>query len=194
MTSILNSNGNTNMDFLFSEPLLDAALAQINTLPQFRALQENFKVAAATGKTIPDTIQAKLSEKQRRLHETLVSDATHHYLSQSGLDDLVAAKAKWEDVHFMAEAHGVGSSIPMVSYTGLSQEALETGMNSFFEYIATHKVSTTLDPELRQEVCEAVLRAYTSLHETATGEFGGYEPFQSMLEHTPEQVKEVIMK
>ena len=57
----------------------------------------------------------------------------------SGFLDLLVAKRKWDDVHFMAEAHGVGSSIPMVSYTGLSQKELEDGMNQFYTYLASNK-------------------------------------------------------
>lgn len=182
-----------NMNFLFSEPLLTAALAQISTLAQFQALQENFRVAEESGKDIPDAIRAKLSEKRKSLYGSIIEESSSDYLTKSGLGSLVSAKSKWDDVHFMAEAHGVGSSIPMVSYTGLEQAELETGMNAFYEYIASTKVPTGDDDELRQEVCAHIVQSYNDLHESATGEFGGYEPFQTMIEHTPEKVKEVIM-
>ena len=190
-TATLSSSSN-NMDFLFSEPLLAAALAQIKSLDQFQALQENFRVAEANGREVPEAIRAKLSDKRQALYGQLVEESTRDYLQKSGLGALVAAKAKWDDVHFMAEAHGVGSSIPMVSYTGLSQAELEAGMNAFYAYIAATKVEMD-DSDVRNDVCQHVVKAYQELHEAVVGEFGGYEPFQSMVDHTPEQVKEVIM-
>ena len=68
-----------NLDFLFSAPLLDAALAQIKTLDQLKALQNTYKVAQKQHpdkEVIPDTIQTKLQHKERSLHETLVKDTT----------------------------------------------------------------------------------------------------------------------
>ena len=195
-TSPSNNASPPNLDFLFSEPLLDAALAQIKTFDQFRALQNNFEIAQnQQGKVISDTIQAKLQTKERSLQETLVKDATQDFLQQSGLKNLVDAKAKWDDVHFMAEAHGVGSSIPMVSYTGLSQSEFEQGLGLFYKYLdknIKNNNQTDNDPELQKQVGQQVLQAYRSLYETATGEFGGYEPFDSMVEHTPEHVESLI--
>ena len=96
----------------------------------------------------------------------------------------------------MAEAHGVGSSIPMVSYTGLSQEDLETSMTSFYEYLAKqHKLDNDHDDlsdqnnqELHKQAARRVYDAYQDFYECATGEFGGYNPFPGMVEHPPEQV------
>jgi hypothetical protein len=93
----------------------------------------------------------------------------------------------------MAEAHGVGSSIPMVSYTGLSQQELEDGMNKFYAYLQTNKINVE-DKELHEHVAHSVSDAYKELHRVATGEFGGYEPFESMLEHTPEAVNKILLE
>lgn len=182
-----------NMDWLFSAPLLDAALAQIHSLPQFQALQETMKVAEDSGKEIPAAIRAKLAEKERALGVELLDHETKAYLDASGLGSLVTAKEKWDDVHFMAEAHGVGSSIPMVSYTGLSQEDMEKGMNAFYKYIEATPLRLN-DPDLQDKVAHNIANAYKELHECTTGEFGGYDPFQSMLDHSPEAVKEIVLK
>ncbi|CAB9512873.1 Component of oligomeric Golgi complex 6 [Seminavis robusta] len=179
------------MDWLLSEPLLDAALAQISTLEQFASLESNFKVAEESGKDIPDSVRVKLGDKKQKLWVQLVQNETQSYMDKSGLGALVTAKQKWDDVHFMAEAHGVGSSIPMVSYTGLSQKELEDGMNLFYAYLASNKLSLT-NPELQKQVAHAIAEAYKEVHETATGEFGGYDPFQSMVDHTPEKVRQIV--
>jgi hypothetical protein len=92
----------------------------------------------------------------------------------------------------MAEAHGVGSSIPMVSYTGLSQQELEDGMNQFFSYIQSNKINAD-DKEVHDDVAHAISKAYKELHQVATGEFGGYEPFQTVVEHTPETVSKILL-
>ena len=44
------------------------------------------------------------------------------------------------------------------------------------------------DEELRTKVIQKIVELYRNLYETATGEFGGYEPFDSMIDHPPEQV------
>jgi hypothetical protein len=85
------------MDWLLSEPLLDAALAQISSLNQFAALESNFKVAEESGKDIPDAIRAKLSDKRKQLWQKLVEQETQSYLDKSGLGPLVGAKRKWDD-------------------------------------------------------------------------------------------------
>jgi len=185
-------DGGVTMDFLFSEPLLDAALAQIKSMDQFEKLEENFRVAEESGKTVPHEIKAKLSDKRKKLHGNLVHEKADAYLEESGLGKLVEAKKKWVDVHFMAEAHGVGSSIPMVSYSGLSQEDLQTGMNAFYAYLAQHKEDVE-DAQLKEDVCKTIFKAYKDLYDGATGEFGGYVPFESMVEHPPEKVKEIVM-
>jgi hypothetical protein len=91
----------------------------------------------------------------------------------------------------MAEAHGVGSSIPMVSYTGLSQQEMEDGMNLFFAYLQTNKLQ--VEEQLHEHVAHAISEAYKELHQVVTGEFGGYEPFQTMVEHTPESVNKILL-
>lgn len=87
----------------------------------------------------------------------------------------------------MAEAHGVGSSIPMVGYTGLSQEEMEQGMTAFYEYLQTNPLKLD-DATLQDQVAQRISDSYKELYECATGEFGGYNPFQSMLDHSPEAV------
>ena len=186
-------SGMANMDWLLSEPLLDAALAQIKTSHQFRALQSTMTVAENSGKVIPDSIKKKLAAKEKILAEDLLVETTRQYLDASGLGALVTAKHKWDDVHFMAEAHGVGSSIPMVSYTGLSQEEMENGMNQFYKYIETTPLNLE-DKELQDKVAHKIAEAYQELHSCATGEFGGYEPFESMVSNTPEVIKELVLK
>jgi hypothetical protein len=93
----------------------------------------------------------------------------------------------------MAEAHGVGSSIPMVSYTGLSQQEVEDGMNKFYAYLNVAKINIE-DKELHEHVAHSVSEAYTELHGVVTGEFGGYEPFEAMVEHTPVQVTKILLE
>lgn len=93
----------------------------------------------------------------------------------------------------MAEAHGVGSSIPMVNYTGLSQEDMETHMKSFYDYLQNHKMehldtAAPSDQKLKKETIQRINQCYQELYETATGEFGGYNPFEEMLDHTPDRV------
>jgi hypothetical protein len=85
------------MDWLLSEPLLDAALAQISSLKQFAALESNFQVAEESGKEIPDVIRAKLSDKRKQLWQKLIEQETQSYLDKSGLGSLVSAKQKWDD-------------------------------------------------------------------------------------------------
>ena len=194
MTTTGTASHAPNMEWLLSEPLLDAALAQIKSLDQFHALQDSFVVAEESGQKIPNSIRAKLAGKQKQLHDNLVKKASDNYLKESGLLPLLAAKLKWVDVHFMAEAHGVGSAIPMVSYTGLSQEEMEAGMNAFYKHLEVAKLDLGGDLALQKEVVNYILDSYKDLYETATGEFGGYEPFQSMVDHTPARVQELVQK
>ena len=83
------------MEWLLSEPLLDAALAQTKSVEQFSALKESFKVAEASGQEIPDSIRAKLANKQKELHADHVKAESQKYLQESGLWALVEAKRKW---------------------------------------------------------------------------------------------------
>lgn len=87
-----------NMEWLLSEPLLDAALAQIKSLDQFHALQDSFAVAQEGGQTISASIKSKLATKAKQLHDSLVKGAAQTYLQESGLGALVDAKRKWDDV------------------------------------------------------------------------------------------------
>lgn len=189
-----NQASTPNMEWLLSAPLLEAALAQIKSLDQFQALMDSFSVAEKNGQVIPGHIKAKLGGKQKQLHETLVKTSADKYFEESGLLPLLVARNKWEDVHFMAEAHGVGSSIPMVTYTGLSQEEMETGMNAFYKHLQSAKLDLGGDQALQKEVANIIMASYKDLHETATGEFGGYMPFQTMVEHTPAKVEELVQK
>jgi hypothetical protein len=186
-TTTTSAAATTTMDWLWSEPLLDAALAQTKSLEQFAAVQDSFRAAEEKGQEIPDTVREKLMDKEKQLWSQLVDDQINDYLSQSGLGALVSAKRSWDDVHFMAEAHGVGSSIPMVSYTGLSQEEIEAGMESFYAYMASHKLQLE-HPTLQQQVATQLFETYKELYECITGEFGGYDPFDSMLQHSPDVV------
>jgi hypothetical protein len=96
-TSTVATPTTLSMDWLLSEPLLDAALAQISSMKQFAALESNFQVAEESGKQIPDTIRAKLADKRKQLWKKLIEQEAQSYLDKSGLGPLVGAKRKWDD-------------------------------------------------------------------------------------------------
>lgn len=84
-----------NLDWLLSEPLLNAALREIKTLTGLDALEENFRVAEEAGKNIPESFRAKLEAKRKDIWESMVDREMNDYLSKSGLGHLVYAKRKW---------------------------------------------------------------------------------------------------
>ena len=172
------------LEFL-TETLLEAAMSSCKTLDDAVSLKSCLVMAKKAGLTSALQLEARISEKEHTMIDSLVQEKSAQVLEVCGLGSMASA---WKN---MLPVEGM----TMASQSGLTPEDVELGMKEFYSSLYAPPLPTfehIKDPVLRRaarsKIADNVVRTYEELYNAMRSEKGGYDDL-SFLGHTPEQVK-----
>jgi hypothetical protein len=180
------------LEFL-CDTVVEAIMPSCNNIDDIVAIKSALNGAKKAGLSSDDMSKwdEKITKEEEKMIDSQISTDTNYVLDECGLGSIASALESMKAVYI--------EGMVISSHPGLSEQSLQDAMKKFYASLIDPpfpSYDNIKDPVLRKrsrnKIAKNVSDMYEEIYSMVTSEKGGYGDL-SFLEHSPDQVKTLIM-